>query len=199
MTRRLAFCACLLSLFVVLTTSTESFAMNDSEIKATDEIKNNPVMMEMLKRIELSKKILAEMQQSQILKQQESQKIQEARIQARTILDADLKNMNSENTKNTPKSAFERFVAGKPAEVHAIYWSMFNYQQEKIKSAQNVRDQILLNGGSIQQALNAYHTESATNRVQIIELNKDYNIKYGNSDAQIQQSFDKQGKLPRSD
>lgn len=199
MTRRLAFCACLLSLFVVLTTSTESFATNDNEIKASEEIRNNPVMMEMLKRIELSKKILADMQQAQIIKQQESLRIQEARANAKAILNADLERMNKDNTPNTPKSAFERFIAGKPSEVHSVYWSMFNYQQDKIKAAQNSRDQIISNGGTIQQALDAYHTESATNRLQIIELNKDYNIKHANANAQIQQSFDKNGKLPRSD
>jgi hypothetical protein len=63
MTRRLAFCACLLSLFVVVTTSTESFAIDDSEIKATDQIKNNPMLMDILKKMEMSKRAIAEMQQ----------------------------------------------------------------------------------------------------------------------------------------
>jgi hypothetical protein len=199
MTRRLAFCACLLSLFVVVTTSTESFAIDDSEIKATDQIKNNPMLMDILKKMEMSKRAIAEMQQAKKIQEQEALKIQEARKEAKAIRNAELERMNRDGEQNAPRNAFERFVSTKPVEVHPIFWSMFNYQQEVANEARNARDQVLASGGGIQQALDEFHKKSAIHRVKIIELNKEYNLKFADANAQIQQSFDKFGKLPRSD
>ncbi|WKT57297.1 hypothetical protein QVH35_07700 [Candidatus Nitrosotenuis chungbukensis] len=62
MTSKFVFCGMILSLFAILNT-TQIFAIESEEIKATEKIKNNPVMMQILKKIEQSKKILAEMQE----------------------------------------------------------------------------------------------------------------------------------------
>lgn len=199
MARKLVFCACLLSLIVAISASTDSYAIDDSDIKATDQIRNNPAAMDILRKIELSKQILAEMQETKKVKEQQALKIQEARRQAQADLDAELSRMNKDAEPYSAKNAFERFVAKKPTEVHSIFWSMFNYQQEKIKAAQQVRSQILLNGGTEQQAWDAYRSESSMKRTEMIQLNKEYNIHHANSNAAIQQSFDKNGKLPRSD
>jgi hypothetical protein len=76
---------------------------------------------------------------------------------------------------------------------------MFNYQQEKIKTAQESRDKILASGGTWDEAFDAYSKISATNRAKMIELNKNFNIKYGNAEINIQNMFDAKGKLPRAD
>jgi len=189
----------MLSLFVAITASTESYATNDSEIKATEEIRNNPAAMDILKKIELSKKILSEMQDTKKSQQQHALKVQEARKQVQTSLDAELNQMNKDHEPYNAKNAFERFVAKKPSETHSIFWAMFNYQQEKINAAKEIREQMLQNGNTRQQAWNAYYEESAIKRTEIIELNKQYNIRYAASNTDVQQSFDKNGKLPRSD
>jgi hypothetical protein len=75
---------------------------------------------------------------------------------------------------------------------------MFNYQQEKIKSAKDARDKILSDGGKKQAAWDTYYKMSATSRAKIIELNKNLNIKYGNANIDIQSTFDEKGKLPRT-
>ena len=156
-------------------------------------------MMQMLKKIEQSKKILAEMQER---KNQQAQKIlqmQEIRKNAQAKIEEDINRMNKDNEPYTPQSAFAKFVSKKPDITHDIYWSMFNHQQEKIKSAKDARDKILNDGGKKQDAWSAYYKMSATKRVQIIELNKNLNIKYGSADADIQNTFDEKGKLPRTD
>ena len=73
MTKIIAFSA-LLSFFVITGTILPGFA---DEIKATDQIKKNPAMMEMLKKIELSKKILVQMQEQKSVDNTKSQQIQE--------------------------------------------------------------------------------------------------------------------------
>lgn len=199
MASKLILCAALLGFFVILTSSSQSFAVEEDEIKATDKIKNNPALMDILKKIELSKKILADMQEKKKIQDQKALHIQEARKVAQQDLAAELDRMNKDNEPFTPANAFARFVSKKPANIQDIYWSMFNYQQEKIKAAKESRDRILASGGTWNEAWDSYQKISATNRIKIIELNKDFNIKLGNADANIQNTFDVNGKLPRYD
>ncbi len=198
MTRKLVFCGMILSLFAILNTA-QIFAIENDEIKATEKIKNNPTMMQILKKIEQSKKILAEMQEGKKIQAQQDKAIQEARNIANARLNEEIDRMNKNNESFTPQNAFVRFVSKKPIEIQGIYVSMFNYQQDKIKSAQNIRDQIIAGGGKTKDAWDTYYKNSATSRVQMISLNKDFNVKYANSDAKLQQVFDSKGKIPRTD
>jgi hypothetical protein len=198
MTRKLVFCGMILSLFAILNT-TQIFAIESDEIKATEKIKNNPTMMQILKKIEQSKKILAEIQEGKKIQIQQNKAIQEARNIANTRLNEEMDRMNKDNEPFTSQNAFAKFVSKKPSEIQGIYVSMFNYQQDKIKSAQNIRDQILAGGGKTKDAWDTYYKNSATSRVQMISLNKDFNVKYANSDAKLQQVFDLRGKIPRTD
>lgn len=198
MTRKLVFCGMILSLFAILNTA-QIFAIESDEIKATEKIKNNPTMMQILKKIEQSKKILAEMQEGKKIQAQQDKAIQEARNMANARLNEEMARMNKNNEPFTPQNAFAKFVSKKPVEIQSIYVSMFNYQQDKIKSAQTIRDQILSGGGKTKDAWDTYYKNSATSRVQMISLNKDFNVKYANSDARLQQVFDLKGKIPRTD
>lgn len=199
MARKLVLCASMLGLFVILTSSTQTYAIDETALKATDQIKNNPTLMHMLKKIELSKKILAEMQEQKNHQDKNAQKVQELRKMVQVKLDEKLNRMSQDNESFTPQNAFARFVAKKPSELQNVYWSMFNYQQEKIKSAKDARDAILAGGGKSQDAWSAYHKNAATSRIKVIELNKDYNIRYANANVDIQNAFDVKGKLSRTD
>lgn len=198
MTSKLVFYGMILSLFAILNT-TQIFAIESDEIKATEKIKNNPTMMQILQKIEQSKKILAEMQEGKKIQAQQDKAIQEARNIANARLTEEMGRMNKDNEPFTPQNAFAKFVSKKPIEIQGIYVSMFNYQQDKIKSAQNIRDQILAGGGKTKDACDTYYKNSATSRSQMISLNKDFNVKYANSDAKLQQIFDLKGKIPRTD
>ena len=199
MARKFVLCVSVLSLFVILTSATHSYAADETEIKATDQIKKNRVMMQMLKKIEQSKKILAEMQERKNQQVQKIQQVQEIRKTTQAKLVEDINRMNKDKEPYTPQNAFARFVTKKPADIQNTYWSMFNYQQEKIKSAKDVRDKILSDGEEKQDAWNTYYKISATSRAKIIELNKDFNVKYGNADKDVQNTFDEKGKLPRTE
>jgi hypothetical protein len=198
MASKIVLFAVMLGIFAMISSSAQSFAI-DEEMKATDRIKNNPVLMDMLKKIELSKKILAQMKEQKTQQDQKSIHIQEMRKKAQAELAEQVIRMDKDNEPFTPQNAFARFVSKKPAELHSTYWSMFDYQQEKIKAGKNARDQILANGGTVQDAWDAYRKLSATQRIKMIELNKEFSIKYGNADINVQNTFDSKGKLPRTD
>ncbi|MEW6042668.1 MAG: hypothetical protein AB1608_00180 [Thermoproteota archaeon] len=199
MARRFVFCASILGLLVMITTLPHVFAIDESTIKASDQIKKNPVMLEMLKKIELSKQILAEMQEQQKQQDQKAKHIQEIRKDVQNRLASDINRMNKDYEPYSPQNAFSRFIVKKPAELQNIYWSMFNYQQEKIKSAKDARDKILADGGSREDAWGTYQKISAIKRAKIIELNRDLNIQYAGADIAVQNTFDVKGKLPRYD
>lgn len=196
MARNLIVCSMLLSFFVIISTISPSFA---DEIKATDQIKKNPAMMEMLKKIELSKKILAQLQEGRKIDNTKALQMQEIRSKVKASLDEQVNRMNKDFESYNSQNAFARFISKKPAEIQPIYKSMFDYQQEKINSAKAERDRILAGGGKFQDAWDAYHKISATKKVKLVQLNKDYNIRYANANLEIQNTFDEKGKLPRTD
>ncbi len=198
MARNLIVCSALLGFFVIIGTIAPSFAMEDSEIKASEQIKKNPAMMEMLKKIELSKKILAEMQQKKVRVDQNAIKLQEIRNTVKASLDQQMSKMNNEFEQFSAQNAFARFVQAKPTEVQPIYKSMFDYQQAKISSAKAERDRILSSGGKSQDAWSAYYKISATSKVSLVQLNKALNIKFVSANEATQNTFDEKGKLPRT-
>lgn len=196
MTKNLVVCSILLGFFVIISTTLPSFA---DEIKATDQIKKNPAMIDMLKKIELSKKILVQMQEGKKIDNTKSQQMQEIRNKVKASLDEQINRMNKDFESYNSQNAFARFVSKKPSEIQPIYQGMFDYQQEKINSAKAERDRILASGGKFQDAWSAYYKISATNKVKLVQINRDYNIKYVNADITIQNTFDEKGKLPRTD
>ena len=195
MAKNIIVCSVLLSFFVFVSTVLPSFA---DEIKATDEIKKNPAMMKMLQKIELSKKILTQMQEKKSIDTTKSQHIQEQRNKAKASLDEQISRMNRDNEQYTSENAFAKFVSKKPANIQPIYKEMFSYHNNKVKDAKVERDRIISNGGKTQDAWDAYYKMSAINRITLIQLNKDLSIKYSSADITIQNTFDEKGKLPRT-
>ena len=197
MARNLIVCSILLGFFVIIGSIAPSFA-DDSNIKASEQIKKNPAMMEMLKKIELSKKILAEMQQKKTRIDQNAIKLQEIRSTVKASLDEQMSRMSSQYEQFNSQNAFARFVQAKPTQIQPIYQSMFDYQQQKISSAKAERDKILSSGGKAQDAWSAYHKTAATNKVNLVKINKDLNVRFVNANVATQDTFDEKGKLPRT-
>jgi len=107
-----------------------------------EEINTNPTAMNILEKIELSKKILAELQNTKTVQLTEHQKfIEEQRKIAKAQLQVKLDRMNKKYEDHTPRNAFASFVSDKP-----------DYMQAKVSFAQKQRDLILQNGGSYKQA-----------------------------------------------
>lgn len=195
MARNLIACSVLLSFFVIIGTTMPSFA---DEIKASDEIKKNPAMMKMLEKIELSKKVLTQMQEKKTVDSTKSQQLQDIRNKVKSSLDEQLSRMNKDYEAYTSQNSFARFVSKKPADIQPIYQSMFAYHHGKVSAAKAEKDRILSAGGKIQDALDAYRKISATNKVKLVQLNKELSIKYSSADITIQNTFDEKGKLPRT-
>jgi len=174
-------------------------ADNKFTVRNSDQISKDPFAKSLLEKIELMKKRLVAVEEAK-KKQQEHQKfIDKQRELVKQKLAQDISRMHDKYKDNTPKAAFTSFVSSKPIETHNVYWDMFNYQQQKVMDARKAMKIVLENGGSLQEARNAYHSEAAIKRVTLIDMTKNLNVKYGLADEKVQSSFDKYGKLPRYD
>ena len=163
-----------------------------------DEIKTNSVAQQILERIELSKKLLADLQAGKNLEQTEKQKfIEEQRKISQQKLQIQLDRMNKDYEPFTPRNAYAGFLTGVNATHHGIYWDQFNYMYEKTKIAKAAKQAVLDNGGTYIEAFQEYVKYASITRGEMIKLNQELNIKYGFADTTIQKSFDKFGKLPR--
>jgi len=170
---------------------------NGFTVRNGEEITKDPFARSLLEKIELMKQRLAEADEAK-KKQQEHQKfIDKQRELVKQKLAQDISRMHDKYKNNTPKAAFASFVSSMPTKTHNVYWDMFNYQQQKVTDARKAMKIVLQNGGSLQEAREAYHNEAATKQVTLIEITKNLNVKYGLADQKVQSTFDKYGKLPR--
>jgi len=196
----------LIPLFALLIFYTNNFAAaqtDDLQFEFTsimgDEIKTSSVAQQILERIELSKKILADLRAGTNLEQTEKQKfIEEQRKISKQKLQAQLDRMNKKYEPFTPRNAFASYLSGVNATHHGIFWDQFNYMYEKVNIAKTARQAVIDQGGTFQEALQEYVKYASMTRVEMIKLNQELNIKYGFADADIQKDFDKFGKLPRT-
>ena len=164
-----------------------------------DEIKNNPIAQKILKNIEISKQRIAELQKRQNEMTEQQKFIEEQRKIAKEMLDQDLKRMNKEQEPYTPRNSFASFVAGVNSTYSGIFWDEFNYLDQKIQLARQAMNTVLQNGGSYEDARQEYFKYAALTRQEMIEVNKNLNIKYGFADPEVQKIFDKNGRHPRPD
>ncbi len=171
---------------------------SEPEIKATDEIKKNPLLMKVLKNIEISKKKIAEIQKKQLAINEHKKLLETQRKIADEIFQNNLARMNKNMENFTPRASFSKFLSGINQTHHDIFWSQFNYHEQKVKLARAAMDSVLKNGGSYEAARQAYSKIGSVSRTEIIGLLKDLNIQHGFANQEVQKSFDKYGKLPRT-
>lgn len=164
-----------------------------------EQLKNNPFATNILDRIEQSKIILAQLQSGKKPPNEHQKFIEEQRTISKERLNADLARMNKQYENYTPRAAFGSFLSGINGTYHNLYWDQFNYLDNKIQIARSAMNDVLQNGGSYQEARQAYFKYASMTKVEMIKVNQDLNIKHGFADASVQKMFDKYGKLPRTE
>ena len=183
-----------------INTNNLAFAQTTEFTVLTGEQLNSPLGQSMLEKIEQSKRILADLMAGKQLVLTEQQKfVEEQRKIAKERLQVALEQMNHKYRDYTPRAAFSKFLAGVNSTHHGIYWDQFNYMDNKVQLARKAMNEILQNGGTYQEARQAYFKIASTTRVELIQVNQDLNIKYGFADPEIQKAFDKYGKIPRTE
>jgi hypothetical protein len=169
---------------------------SDVTIKASDDIKNNPTAMKILKNIELFKIRYAVLQHRQQLIDQQQKFIDEQRKMANEYLQNDLVGMDNLNNQNLPRNAYAVFVSKVDNNsTQNLFWDQFGFMEEKIAKANEVKNNLLKNGASIEEAWQAYNDALAIHKSDLVSANKNLNVKYHFADAKTQDLFNKYGRL----
>ena len=167
------------------------------QIKATDAIKNDPGMMKILYNIELFKQRYAALQLKQDVLAQQKSMIDAQRKVANDYLQADLASSNNFNDMSNPKNAYASFVSKVDSSAQNVFWDQFGYMQVKVTQGKLAMNKVLQNGGTLDEALKAYYGAASSQNTELVNVNKELNIKYHLADGSIQKQFNKYGNLKK--
>ncbi len=202
---KLAPCLASGTLAVMLIASGFGFAWADTgvtssgvTIKATDAIKNDPTAMKILENIELFKQRWNSYQAAQSLQDQQNKLIEQKRALAKEYLQNDLNRMTNSNDQTTPQRAFASFVSTVNTQSQGVFMDEFNYMQEKIQEATDAKNKVLQNGGTMDQALQAFNNAASIHKDQLVSINNQLNVKYNLANQNVQSLFDKWGQISRN-
>lgn len=145
---------------------------------------------------QFQEKVAAQEKKKQELQIQQ-QVIQQQREAAYSNLLTDLTKMDIEALPNTPRNAFAAFLSTIDESVHAIFWSQFELTEKITQEAHQAKLKALQSGMSSADAMKVFQKKAVISRAQIIEHNANIQVQQGFADKNIQDQFDKSGKLPR--
>ena len=148
-------------------------------ILAGEDLLNDPMTAKILENIEISKKRIAELQNPQVQLTEQQKFVEQQRQIANAKLQEELDRMYKRYEDFTPRAAFAKYVDKKPAMYQDFYWELFEYMEQKVIVARQAREQVLENGGSRQQAQNAFITLAKIPKAERLQLVNELNVKYG--------------------
>ncbi len=184
-------------------TSGESFAFAqsssqfESHILVGDDLKNNPLAQKILNEIEESKKKIAQLEQEQKARDVQATQVEQQRELAGQLQQEAIASMDAQNAPYTPKAAFAGFVSTvNDTSAQNILWGEFDYMSQKIDAGNAAMKQVLEQGGSWDDAIQAFSSAAVIHRQEMIQENTALNVEYGTTDPNIQNNFDANGLLP---
>lgn len=130
---------------------------------------------------------------------QEQNQVGEQRRLAQIDLEKDLKESEKRNEAYNPRNAFYKFIQKIDSSVRGIFWQQFLFTESITKQAHIAKENALDEGKSSFEAMKIFQEKAAVSQKEIMGLNKNLNIVYGNATSDIQDQFDENGKLPRDD
>jgi len=182
-------------LMSVLTTN--AFAETNFQKIQGSDIQNNPVSLDILKKIEIARQQFKEAKEVEQKRSEQQKLIDEQRTLAKTSLNEELKRMEKKYEDFTPTNAYARYVSNINSTNPEIFWDQFNYLSTKITLAKDARDSILQKGGTYNEAMKQYVKYAKMSKIEMLNVIRDLNIKHNFAQVNIQSNFDINGKLPR--
>ncbi|KEQ56909.1 hypothetical protein AAA799E16_01925 [Marine Group I thaumarchaeote SCGC AAA799-E16] len=146
---------------------------------------------------ELEKQKTQEVKRETDIKEQ--QEIDDKRRLAQLDLQNDLKESEKRNEVNSPRNVFYKFIQEIDSSVRGIFWQQFLFTEKITQQAQEAKEKALLDGKSSLEAMKIFQDEAAVTQKEVMGVNKNLSIKYGNATSSVQNMFDENGKLPRED
>ena len=167
-----------------------------NQITLSDDLKNNPVAHDILKKIEQTKQWIAELEQRNYEQLQAQEELEQKRTEALKKLNQDLKEWEELWEYYSPRNSFGRFVETIPSsDVQGVFWDQFEFHEMKVNAGRDALKQVFENGGSLSEAREAYHRAAETKRIELIEANSMFNVNHNLAYYNQQILFNPQGQF----
>ncbi len=189
--------ACILSISLIQTSHAQIQSDSD-QITFSDDLLNDPFAQDILKKIEQTKKMIAELEQKEYEKNQAQENLQKIRDMSVQRLHQDLDEWERLWEKHSSRNAFDEFVSKTPSHVQDVFWDQFEFKEQKVNAGRIAMNQVLANSGTMQDARNAYNMAASTQKIELIEMNAQFNVKHNLADYEEQQIFNSTGQVNMS-
>ena len=163
------------------------------------DLQNNPVAQDILRKIEQTKKWIADLEQRDYEKLEAQKELDAKREHSLRILNQDLAEWEKLWEYYSSYNAFDRFVDKIPdSQVQDVFWDQFEFKEQKVKAGRDALKQVLADGGSRRDALQAYLVAAETKRIELIETNSQFNVNHNLAYYSQQILFDENGQFINS-
>ena len=159
------------------------------------DLANNPLAQDILEKIEQTKQWIADLEKREYEKTKVQQELDEKRAIALERLNQDLLEWENLWANYTSRAAFERFVEDKPTAVQGVFWDQFEFKEMKVNAGRAALKEVIANGGTLSEARAAYHKAAETKRIELIEMNAQFNVKHNLAYYKEQLLFNSTGQL----
>lgn len=159
-------------------------------------LQNDPMAQKILQEIQQSKQQVANIIGNETAAKINNQLIQQQRAAAASKLKQDLTALQQSNAASTPSAAYSSFLATIPNNsTQGVFEGEFNFMQQRVSAANAAMQNVLDNGGSLDQAMQTFDNYAAVNHAQVVQINNNLNVEYGLANSNVQSCFDSNGDL----
>ena len=159
------------------------------------DLANNPLAQDILEKIEQTKQWIADLEEREYEKTKAQLELEEKRAIALERLNIDLLEWENLWANYTSRAAFERFVEDKPTQIQGVFWDQFEFKEMKVNAGRTALKEVIANGGTLSEARSAYHKAAETKRIELIEMNAQFNVKHNLAYYKEQLLFNSTGQL----
>ena len=159
------------------------------------DLQNNPIAQDILEKIEQTKQWIADLEEREYERTQAQQELEEKRVIALERLNQDLLDWENLWANYTSRAAFERFVEDKPPQIQGVFWDQFEFKEMKVNAGREALKEVIANGGSLSEARAAYHKAAETKRIELIEMNAQFNVNHNLAYYSQQLLFNSTGQI----
>jgi len=177
---------------------TDDIVYTSKQTTLSGNLENDPVAQDILKKIEQSKKLIAELEKRNYDRLEAQRELEEKREQVLEILEQDLKEWEELWIEYSPRNAFKKFADKKPEYVQGIFWDQFDFQESKAKAGKDALEKVFVNGGTLKEARQAYLKAAETKYIELIAANSKFNVKHNLAIYGQQVLFNPQGQFVKT-
>ena len=186
---------CVISVSLIQNSYAQTQLSSEEQITLSGNLLNDPIAQDILKKIEQTKKMIEELKQKEYEQNQAKENLENVRKLSIERLNQKLDEWERLWEKQSSKNSFDRFVNKKPSWVQGVFWDQFEFKEQKVNAGRTAMNQVLTNGGTMEDARNAYNNAASTPKIELIEMNAQFNVKHNLAYYTEQQLFNSIGQI----